>query len=231
MFCLWLMLINVITILENSGMPALLPNSNSEWWKNLLPPWAAFISRRIRFGLQITTFATVLTRPLNQLPKSKMRTALKQRFEVVWSKTNQEVLQDNSDMDCTWSVSLLALSLMLKFLNTSFCKTNSAEKPKLSFLGGKKALVTQLPRCFLTCALVRKRVSLDWHCANIILCILLYLIVFCIALYFSAHTKKGSLGTDTELTRHFVTLFASWLLVGGVHILWWLTLRTCLERF
>ena len=130
-----------------------------------------------------------------------------------------------------FSVSLFALSLMLKFLNTSLCKTNSAEKPKKSFLGGTKTLVTQLPRCFLTCALVRKRVSLDWHCANNILCILLYLVVFCIALYFSAHTKKGSLGTDTELTRHFVTLFASRLLVGGVHILWWLTLRTCLERF
>ena len=129
MFCLWLMLINVITILENSGMPALLPNSNSEWWKNLLPPWAAFISRRIGFGLQITTFATVLTRPLNQLPKSKMRTALKQRFEVVWSKTYQEVLQDISDMDCTWSVSLFALSLMLLvsqhiFLQNKLCRKN-----------------------------------------------------------------------------------------------------------
>ena len=75
--------------------------------------------------MQITTFATVLTRPLTQLPKSKMRTALKQRFEGVWSKTNQEVLQDISDMDCTWSVSLFALSLMLKFINTSFCKTNT----------------------------------------------------------------------------------------------------------
>ena len=210
-------------------MPALLPKSNSEWWKNLLPPWAAFISRRIRFGLQITTFATVLTRPLNQLPKSKMRTALKQRFEGVWSKTNQEVLQYDSDMDSLF-LCLLLVSCF-KFLNTSFCKTNSVEKPKLSFLGGKKTWVTQLPRCFLTCALFRKRVSLDWHSANNILCILLYLVVFCIALYFSAHTKKGSLGTDTELTRHFVTLFASRLLVGGVHILWWLTLRTCLERF
>ena len=114
---LWLMLINVITLLENSGMPALLPKSNSEWWKNLLPPWAAFISRRIRFGLQITTFATVLTRPLTQLPKSKMRTALKQRFEGVWSKTNQEVLQYDSDMDslflCLLLVSCLSLSTHL----------------------------------------------------------------------------------------------------------------------
>ena len=89
------------------------------------------------------------------------------------------------------------------------------KKHENTFLGGKKALVTQLPRCFLSCALLRKRVSLDWHCANNILCILLYLVVFCIALYFSAHTKKGSPGTDTELTRHFVTLFARRLLGGG----------------
>ena len=121
------MLINVLKLLENSGMPALLPKSNSEWWKNLLPPWAAFISRRIGFGLQITSFATVLTRPLTQLPKSKMRTELKQRFEGVWSKTYQEVLQDNSDLDCTWSVSLFALSLILLvsqhiFLQNKLCR-------------------------------------------------------------------------------------------------------------
>ena len=126
---LWLMLINVKTLLENSGMQALLPKSNSEWWKNLLPPWAAFISRRIRFGLQITTFATVLTRPLTQLPKSKMRTELKQRFEGVWSKTNQEVLQDDSDMDSLF-LCLLLVSCF-KFLNTSFCKTNSTKKNKI----------------------------------------------------------------------------------------------------
>ena len=118
------MFINVITLLENSGMPALLPNSNSEWWKNLLPPWAAFISRRIRFGLQITTFATVLTRPLNQLPKSKMRTALKQRFEGVWSKTYKEVLQDNSDMDmkCFSALSLMLLVSQHIFLQNKFCR-------------------------------------------------------------------------------------------------------------
>ena len=47
----------------------------------------------------------------------KMRTALKQRFEGVWSKTNQEVLQYDSDMDslflCLLLVSCLSLSTHL----------------------------------------------------------------------------------------------------------------------
>ena len=216
-------------------MQALLPKSNSEWWKNLLPPWAAFISRRIRFGLQITTFATVLTRPLTQLPKSKMRTALKQRFEGVWSKTNQEVLQDISDVDCTKSVSLFFLSLMLLvFQHIFFLQNKLCRKAQIIFFRRQESFgytASEMFSVLRASALVRKRVSLDWHSANNILCILLYLVVLCNALYFGAHTKKGSLGTDTELTRHFVTLFASRLLVGGVHILWWLTLRTCLERF
>ena len=43
-------------------MQAILMNPKLERWEPPLPPRAPFISREIGFGLQITSFATVVTK-------------------------------------------------------------------------------------------------------------------------------------------------------------------------